>query len=46
LFGDKSPDPVLFRLPLGVRDLASIDNGILIRAGPSADVPGSYAVYW
>ncbi|WP_354128393.1 hypothetical protein [Bradyrhizobium sp. i1.15.2] len=29
-----------------MRDLAVYQNGILILSGPSADGPGSYAVYW
>ncbi|WP_375167520.1 hypothetical protein [Bradyrhizobium sp. CCGUVB4N] len=29
-----------------MRDLAAYENGILILSGPSADGPGSYAVYW
>jgi hypothetical protein len=50
LFGDKLADAKLFRLPLGsgrgVRDLAALDDGFLILAGPSADEDGSFAVYW
>jgi uncharacterized protein DUF3616 len=50
LFGGGAPDARLYQLPLGdgqgVRDLAPLDNGFLILAGPTADGPGRYAVYW
>jgi hypothetical protein len=50
LFGGGAPDARLRQLRLGdgqgVRDLAPLDNGFLILAGPTADGPGSYAVYW
>lgn len=50
LFGDGKLDARLHRLRLGdgqgVRDLVPYDEGFLILSGPSADGPGSYAVYW
>lgn len=50
LFGNGDLDAKLYPLRLGdgqgVRDLAVYQNGILILSGPSADGPGSYAVYW
>jgi Protein of unknown function (DUF3616) len=49
LFGEGRPDQKLFRVPLGnakgVRDLAPLDDGILILAGPSADGAGLYAIH-
>jgi len=50
LFGGGAPDARLYQLRFGdgqgVRDLAPLDNGFLILAGPTADGPGRYAVYW
>jgi hypothetical protein len=50
LFGSALPNPRLYQLPLGggrgVRDLAPLDDGILILAGPTADGPGPYAIFW
>jgi hypothetical protein len=50
LFGSGAPDAHVHRLRLGegqgVRDLAPLSDGFLILAGPSADGPGKYAVYW
>ena len=50
LFGDDNLEAKIHQLHLGdgqgVRDLAPYDDGILILSGPSADGPGSYAVYW
>ena len=49
LFGSEPPDAHLYFLPLGdgrgVRDLAMLDDRILILAGPTADDAGSYVVF-
>ncbi len=50
LFGGGAPNARLHGLQIGdgqgVRDLARLDDGFLVLAGPSADGPGRYAVYW
>ena len=50
LFDGGRPDARLYRLPLGdgqgVRDLAPLDDGILVLAGPAAGGAGTYEVYW
>jgi len=50
LFGSGPAPHTLYRLPLGdgqgVRDLASLDDGFLVLAGPSADGGGAYSVFW
>lgn len=50
VFGGASLDARLRRLPLGegrgVRDLATYGDGVLVLAGPTANGPGPYAIYW
>jgi hypothetical protein len=50
LFGGGAADAKPRWLPLGdqrgVRDLAPLDDGILIPAGPAVNDAGSYAVFW
>jgi Protein of unknown function (DUF3616) len=50
LFGGSGTTHRIFRLPLGegrgVRDLAMLDGKILVLAGPVADGPGRYAIYF
>lgn len=50
VFGGASPDSRLRWLSLGegrgVRDLAAYGDGVLVLAGPAANGPGPYAVYW
>ena len=47
IFGSGPADPNLILLPLGegrgVRDLAPFNNGLLVLAGPSAELPGATA---
>jgi hypothetical protein len=31
---------------IGIRDLATFGDGILVLAGPTASDPGPYAIYW
>ena len=49
-FEGEAADAKLHLLPLGdgrgVRDLATVDKGILILAGPMQDTRGTYSVYW
>jgi len=50
LFGDGTAEHTLYKLPLGngqgVRDLAPLNDGFLVLAGPSADGGGAYSVFW
>jgi hypothetical protein len=50
VFGNAAPEPKLERLPLGeargVRDLAPFEQGLLVLAGPTGDIAGSYSVHW
>jgi hypothetical protein len=50
LFGEGAADAKLDLLKLGerrgVRDLAVLDDGILVLAGPTADKGESYAFWW
>jgi hypothetical protein len=48
-FGSPIKEPTVLFVNLGgrgVRDLAEVDDGLLILAGPVGDGPGSYQVYW
>jgi hypothetical protein len=50
LFGQSAPDARLHRIPLGdgqgIRDLVHFDDGFLVLAGPTADGPGTYGIFW
>ena len=50
LFGAGVADPQVHLLPFGdgrgVRDLAPLDDGILVLAGPPAEESGTYAIFW
>lgn len=50
LFDGGRPDARLYRLPLGdgqgVRDLAPLDDGVVVLSGPTKDTAGTYEVYW